>query len=144
MGDDTSNVSIDRGHDRYRDRLDDRTPGRGARLVSGLRDDKYRAGRRRSHLFRFCELHDARLWRCHASATLASAWADDGDERRAAVWLVDRRDLRGLADDADGERRRIANAGETPAAWIATRARTCRAATSMCGSCVKLKYQRLH
>src|SRR6185312_2014458 len=83
----------------------------------------------RSHLFRFCELHDARLWRRHASATLASAWADDGDERRAAVWLVDRRDLRGLADDADGERRWTGKAGETLVAWIAARARTCRAAT---------------
>ena len=62
-------------------------------LVIDLRDDSASPGRRGHRLFLFCELHDARLWRRDAGRTLASAWADDGDERRAAVWLVDRRDL---------------------------------------------------
>ena len=36
------------------------------------------------------KLHNAWLRRRHSLGTLALAWANDGDERRAVVWLVDR------------------------------------------------------
>ena len=41
--------------------------------------------------FAFVNLYDAWLWRCDSGRSLATAWANNGDERRAAVWLVDSR-----------------------------------------------------
>src|SRR5262249_27865423 len=72
---------------------------RGPDLGAGVPDFRRGAGRDRSHLLRPRQLHNARLRRCLAIAGLAAAWADDGDERRADVRLVDRGHLRGAAPD---------------------------------------------
>ena len=63
--------------------------------------DRCRTRRRRSPVFRIRELHDARLRRRNAGGALAAAGADDGDERRAAVWLVDRRHFRSAAENGE-------------------------------------------
>ena len=57
-------------------------------------------------VFRLCKLHDARLRRRDAGQALVSAWADDSHERCPVVRLVDGGDLRGVAYDVAGERRR--------------------------------------
>jgi hypothetical protein len=57
-------------------------------------------------IFRFRELHDARLRRRHSGGALATARANNGDERRAHVWLVDRRHIRGAAENCEARRLR--------------------------------------
>jgi hypothetical protein len=51
--------------------------------------------------FAFVKLHDSRLRRRHAGRALAAARADDRDERRTAVRLVDRRHLRSAAENGE-------------------------------------------
>jgi len=46
-----------------------------------------------------------RPWRRNAGGALVAAWAADSDERRAAVWLVDRCHFRGAAENGEIRRR---------------------------------------
>ena len=48
------------------------------------------------------KLHDSWLRRCASGRAMAVARADDGNERSAAVWLVDGRHLRGSAQSNGG------------------------------------------
>jgi hypothetical protein len=73
-------------------------------MVIGLRDRRCRTCRCRSGIFCVRELHDARLRRRNSGGALATARANNGDERRAYVWLVDRRHIRGAAQNCETRR----------------------------------------
>jgi hypothetical protein len=94
-----SYAAPDLRHGRDRLRSDGGARRGSDRLGADLGHRRCCADRSRSRLFRLRELHHARLRRRDAGSALAAAWADDGDERRAAVRLVDRGHFRGAAED---------------------------------------------
>jgi hypothetical protein len=63
------------------------------RLGAGLCDRRCGACRQRSALFRFRQLHHARLWRYYACASMATDGSDDRDERHPDVRLVNGRSV---------------------------------------------------
>ena len=66
----------------------------------------------RPYLFCLRKLHNAWLRRRDSVTALGIARANDGDERRAVVWLVDRRHFCGPAgSDDEPDRRRTATEG---------------------------------
>src|SRR4029453_15845299 len=93
----------DRRHDCSRFGFHYRARVRSHRLVVGLLVCR-RGARLQARVFCIRQLHDAGLWRRDSSAAMATARPDYGDERRIAVWLVDRRYFRDPAQD-DGRRR---------------------------------------
>ena len=74
---------------------------RGHCLVAGLRDRRRRTRRHGSHLFRLCNYTTLG----YGDVTPVERWqllgTDDGDERRTAVWLVDRRHFRSAAENGE-------------------------------------------
>src|SRR5512132_3449500 len=94
---------VDRRHDYSRLDSHDRARVRSHRLVVGLLVCR-RSARLQARVFCIRQLHDVGLWRRNTSAAMATARPDHGDERRIAVWLVDRRYFRDPAQD-DGCRR---------------------------------------
>ena len=79
------------------ERLDGGTFFRGDGVVTGLYHRRCGTHRCRPSIFRFRKLHDARLRRRNSRGALATTWANNGNERRAPVWLVDSGHIRGSA-----------------------------------------------
>ena len=64
--------------------------------------------------FAFVNYTNSWLRRRSSGGAMAVAWADDGNERSAAVWMVDGRHLRGSAQNNGGQSLAARNSVERP------------------------------